>query len=87
MMSSNLESEEAAICYSPKLREYGIRVLDGGSSFILIHHCPWCGTSLPPSLRTRWFEALEARGIKVGDTTIPEAFNSDAWWKSSDVKA
>lgn len=26
---------------------YGIRVHDGGSSFITIMHCPWCGTKLP----------------------------------------
>jgi len=26
--------------------QYGIRVHDGGSSFVVILHCPWCGTRL-----------------------------------------
>jgi len=26
--------------------EYGIPVRDGGSSIIVINHCPWCGVSL-----------------------------------------
>jgi hypothetical protein len=25
---------------------YGIRVLDGGSSFLMIQFCPWCGARL-----------------------------------------
>ena len=27
--------------------EYGIVVHDGGSSFVRIGYCPWCGTKLP----------------------------------------
>jgi hypothetical protein len=27
--------------------EYGLFVHDGGSSFITINYCPWCGTKLP----------------------------------------
>ena len=26
--------------------EFGIRVHDGGTSFVAIRFCPWCGTSL-----------------------------------------
>jgi hypothetical protein len=25
---------------------YGIRVHDGGGSFVAIRHCPWCGAKL-----------------------------------------
>jgi hypothetical protein len=28
--------------------EFGIRVHDGGSSFVSIRHCPWCGAALSP---------------------------------------
>jgi hypothetical protein len=35
--------DETAISYVPKFREYGISVLDGGSSFIVLRFCPWCG--------------------------------------------
>jgi len=26
--------------------EYGLIVHDGGSSYVAISHCPWCGTKL-----------------------------------------
>ena len=82
MMSSNLAGGETAIVYVPKFREYGISVLDGGSGFIVISHCPWCGTTLPRTLRDRWFEEIEARGFEVADGIIPAEFTSDAWWKT-----
>jgi hypothetical protein len=81
MMSNNLAGGETAILYVPKFREYGILVLDGGSSFIAISHCPWCGTALPDTLRNRWFKEIEARGFEVGDERIPAELISDAWWK------
>jgi hypothetical protein len=28
---------------------YGIRINDGGSSYIEIKHCPWCAARLTPS--------------------------------------
>jgi hypothetical protein len=31
--------------------EYGIIIHDGGSSFIRIGYCPWCGAKLPESGR------------------------------------
>jgi hypothetical protein len=80
MMSSNLAGGETAIVYEPKFREYGISVLDGGSSFILINHCPWCGTVLPDTLRVRWFKEVESRGFEVGDQNVPTELTSDAWW-------
>lgn len=27
--------------------EYGLRIHDGGSSYVVISHCPWCGARLP----------------------------------------
>jgi hypothetical protein len=39
------------IYYSAKFDEYGIIIHDGGSSFIVISFCPWCGTKLPESRR------------------------------------
>ncbi|MFN7138659.1 MAG: DUF6980 family protein [Limisphaerales bacterium] len=37
---------DALIHYSPRSRGYGIIVHDGGSSFVTITFCPWCGTPL-----------------------------------------
>ena len=82
MMSSNLAGGETAILYLPKFREYGIAVTDGGSSFIAIHYCPWCGTSLPASLRDKWFEEIASRSYKIDDE-IPAELSSGAWWKAT----
>jgi hypothetical protein len=80
MMMSNLAGGETAIRYWPKVREYGIPVVDGGDSVILIAHCPWCGESLPKSLREEWFRVLEAKGFEPGDIRIPGELESDEWW-------
>jgi hypothetical protein len=34
------------IFYSPQTHEFGLIVHDGGSSYIAIQHCPWCGAGL-----------------------------------------
>ena len=74
-MTDRLADGETAIKYIPKFREYGIPVLDGGSSVIEIAHCPWCGSPLPGSLRDTWFDT-------VGDVENPPAeFRTDAWWR------
>jgi hypothetical protein len=82
-MESNLREGETAIRYEAKLREYGIPVLDGGSSTIKIEFCPWCGQKLPDSLRGKWFDALESRNLEPNDPAIPAEMLSDAWWQRS----
>jgi hypothetical protein len=82
MMSMNLAGGETAILYVPKFREYGIRVIDGGSGFIVIDYCPWCGKVLPGTLRDAWFREIESRGFEVDDDTIPAELTSDAWWRA-----
>ena len=64
MMASNLQSGETAIRFIPKFKEYGIPVLDGGESFIVIQFCPWCGKKLPDSRREQYFDELE-RGERL----------------------
>jgi hypothetical protein len=58
-------------------------VHDGGSSFIEISFCPWCGAKLPESKRERWFNELEAKGVDLEnpDVKIPERYLDDRWWK------
>ncbi len=63
-MRAVLDNAESALVYVAKFREYGLNVLDGGSSFIVIAHCPWCGRSLPKPLRDRWFDEIEALGYQ-----------------------
>jgi hypothetical protein len=83
MMERNLREGETAIRYDAKFREYGIPVLDGGSSMIKIMFCPWCGQKLPESFRDKWFEVLASKNLDLDDPAIPQDMLSDAWWKRS----
>ncbi|MDP5210232.1 hypothetical protein [Microbulbifer sp. 2205BS26-8] len=81
-MLSALNSDVGVI-YIPKFREYGISILDGGSSFLKIVFCPWCGTKLPLSLRDKWFDLLEEEfGIEDTENDhIPKEMRGDTWWR------
>lgn len=37
---------DALVVHVEEAGEFGIRVHDGGSSFVSIRHCPWCGAAL-----------------------------------------
>jgi hypothetical protein len=37
------------IVHYPKDGKYGLIIHDGGESFVIIRHCPWCGNKLSPS--------------------------------------
>lgn len=74
---------DALIHHSPRYREYGIIVHDGGCSFSRIQFCPWCGHRLPESLRDRWFKELEAMGLDPSIDDIPEKYESDVWYRDS----
>jgi hypothetical protein len=37
---------DAIVRFHKKTKDYGIPIHDGGSSFIEIEFCPWCGTKL-----------------------------------------
>ncbi|MDZ7734585.1 MAG: hypothetical protein U5R31_17210 [Acidimicrobiia bacterium] len=76
---SAYECADQLVTFIPKFREYGLIVHDGGESFVLIQHCPWCGSALPPSERHRWFETLEARGIAPGVDEVPPPFRDGTW--------
>jgi hypothetical protein len=80
-MNQNLEDKQCALIYIPEFREYGIRVLDGGTSFLVVRFCPWCGKSLPKSLRDEWFDKLEKLNLEPNSPKIPKELLSDAWWK------
>jgi hypothetical protein len=81
-MQANIISDEIPVRFISKFREYGIEVLDGGSSHIVLEFCPWCGSTLPPSLRDRWHEELEKLGIDIDDSdaVIPEPFRDERWF-------
>lgn len=82
-MRKHLRDGDVAVVYLPKFREYGIRILDGGSSIQVISYCPWCGRQLPTSLREQWFKAIDDLGLDTVSNELPEEFESDAWWKNA----
>ena len=72
------------VVYIPKFDEYGLIVHDGGSSYIMIKFCPWCGARLPRSKRDKWFDKLKSLGFE--DPTrqrIPKEFLSDKWYSKT----
>ena len=72
-----VESDDVPIAYNAKFREYGMRVLDGGTSVIQLIFCPRCGQRLPESLRMAWFAELEKRGIDPYEGEVPPEFDDD----------
>jgi hypothetical protein len=77
---------DCLIQYSPKLREYGLIIHDGGRSTTLITFCPWCGAKLPESLRDRWFAELEQLGLDPAQEQVPEAYRSSLWWEGAESR-
>ena len=75
--------EEKSIVFLPEFREYGVPIRDGGSSFLEIEYCPWCGCRLPGSLREEYFDLLEKSGITYPcpKDQLPEAMRSEKWWQ------
>ncbi len=71
---------DTALVYNEPFDEYGIPVRDGGESYLIVTHCPWCGGKLPGSRREAWFDAIDALGL--GDAhfdMIPQKFLTSAW--------
>ncbi|MFE7116811.1 DUF6980 family protein [Streptomyces sp. NPDC057654] len=70
---------DTLIRFSARFQEYGLIIHDGGTSSITIGFCPWCGRSLPPSQRDRWFDELEHRGIDPWEDDVPAEFHDGRW--------
>lgn len=66
--------------YWPKFDEYGLPIVDGGTSVSLLRFCPWCGGVLPESRRDQWFNELEEMGIDPDhQIEIPMRYMTDGW--------
>jgi hypothetical protein len=82
MHSDPFDCPDCLVHYVEKFDEYGLIIHDGGTSFCLISHCPWCGTALPESKRDRWFDELAALGFdNPSEQDIPERFQSSEWYR------
>ena len=82
--SEDFDNVDTPVIYVRKFDEYGLKIFDGGSSFIEIKFCPWCGERLPESKRDKWFDELEKLGIKYPLTEkVPDKYLTDEWYKDS----
>lgn len=81
--NNGFQCPDVLVNYIPKFDEYGLIIHDGGSSFIEISFCPWCGSKLPESKRDSWFDELEKLSFdNPSEQDIPEEFLSSKWFKS-----
>lgn len=73
---------DTVLIYNEPFDEYGIPIRDGGMSYLVVSHCPWCGARLPSSARDAWFDAVAAAGLGDADVdTLPAKF-LDAGWRT-----
>jgi Domain of unknown function (DUF6980) len=78
---------DALVCYSARFDEYGLLVHDGGTSYIIIEYCPWCGVKLPDSKRDEWFDRLEGLGyVDPSHQNIPDEFKTGAWYEQKKTR-
>lgn len=68
------ECADSLVVYNEPFDEYGLAVHDGGASYVLIRHCPWCGGTLPEGRRDDWFDATENL-----PEPLPEKYFGAAW--------
>lgn len=74
---------DGIIVYSEVFDEYGLPVHDGGTSYVLIDNCPWCGGRLPESQRERWFDETERLlGPDCAENALPERYLTGGWRRS-----
>lgn len=71
---------DTVLVYNEPFGEYGMPIRDGGMSYLVVSHCPWCGAKLPASARDAWFDAVDAAGLGDADIdALPEKFLTAAW--------
>ena len=85
-MQREIEDSDIGLSYDSRFREYRIACRRTRGHIIkVLRFCPWCGRRLPRSLRNRWFQTLEALGIREpwfeDRRRIPKEFRSDLWWR------
>jgi hypothetical protein len=72
---------DSLVVYGGETSGFGLRVHDGGSSFIAIRHCPWCGTDLLERVSNKelGLPALKIAGFQlwVHGRQFPDAEDAD----------
>ncbi|GAA2342733.1 hypothetical protein GCM10010170_027070 [Dactylosporangium salmoneum] len=74
------DDPDVVVVYVAKFDEYGLPIRDGGSSMVVIGHCPWCAVRLPQSRRDAWFDEMDRQGLDPWSDELPEQYRTDEWW-------
>jgi hypothetical protein len=80
-MRRAVEDPDVPLIYTAKFDEFGVRVLDGGSSTIALEYCPWSGDKLPSSLRDAWFKELDRLGLDPLSSDLPAELADERWYR------
>ena len=51
--STKYNNSDTGIVYVEKFDEYGVKICDGATSYVVIEFCPWCGKKLPNSKKEK----------------------------------
>ncbi len=79
-MFAFIDEGKVAIFYSPKFREFSIR-LRNGHAMQNIQYCPWSGKKLPRSVSKEYFDILEKMNVEPFEhDKIPLEMKSEDWW-------
>lgn len=81
--STNYNDVDTGIVYVEKFDEYGVKINDDGTSYVVIKFCPWCGKKLPNSQREKWFDEIEQLGIEPWSENVPEKYRTDKWFREN----
>jgi hypothetical protein len=76
--SALLGTTDKRIYWSPVFDEYGL-ICQPSAEILIITHCPFCGSLLPPSRRDAWFSRLEETGWQSWEDPIPKELLSHEW--------
>jgi hypothetical protein len=75
---------DTLLIYHEIFDEIGLPIRDGGPSYLVISHCPFCGSKLPESKRDEWFNRIEAEGLEDSAfENLPDHFQNDDWYRKA----
>ena len=80
-------AESKEIYYEAEYRCYSLKLTDDNKGTRqILWYCPWCGSKLPATLHSEWFNILKAEyGIcdPIFDDAakVPPEFKTDEWWR------
>lgn len=88
-MNQFLNDQRIPLSYLSIFNEYALQLKRSTMIHEPINYCPWCGCTLPKSLRQKFIKTVnEATSIQAKKITkiitkknLPAEFKTQEWWK------